>query len=180
MGEGILLDDLFGKGLDFTRALHPVPGSNDAFHQVCLGGIARNGSKIFYCLTSRPWYAKSLTFMLAAAFSGYLSIALSQNSIINTYINFKLIFASGIRSPEVECIPEQPFCLPGLYAIFKLFREPVRAGCSVKTFPRQDGRSRMMTVSCTAIARETGNNYVRLKPADNPDDITEYFFFVPG
>src|SRR3954471_20679911 len=37
----------------------------------------------------------------------------------------------------------------------------------------------MMSMSCTAIFRETGNNNIRLKLSNHPHGIRKYFFFIP-
>jgi len=48
-----------------------------------------------------PCYTKTLALMLAAAFTGYLSIIFSKQGIITACIHFELIVARCIITAEI-------------------------------------------------------------------------------
>src|SRR5678815_706154 len=100
---------------------YPAPSEIDPFTNgsACLTAISIR--KILRPFTSARRHTKSLAFMLASAFSGYLTISFSEQCIEAAHIHFHLIRTGVIHISELVAIPEDPFCLPWLYSIFKLF-----------------------------------------------------------
>jgi hypothetical protein len=125
------------------------------------------------------WYTKSLGTVLAAAVGSYLPITFSYQRIKSAHFYFQLVFTRGIDCAEPERVQEKPGSLPWTDSVSKLFWKLFRICSSMISHPREYGRSRMLTVPCPFIFRETRNDDIGLKFPDNPDNITQYLLFIP-
>src|SRR5690242_13313737 len=109
--------------------------------------------------------------MLAAALGSYFSITFSQQCIVTAHINFKLIRPFSINAAKIESVPQQPFCLPWFYTIFKLFRKLIWISGGLKRFTGKDCRGSVVTMTSFTSCRETGYNNIRLKFSYHPNNV---------
>src|SRR6516164_68713 len=119
--------------------------------------------------------------MQCSAFGCNLTITFSENRIERAHIQFHLIITGSIDRTEYKTVPEDSLRLPRLHAVFKLLRKPFGICRCGKSFNRQHGRCRMLTMkSLINFRTEPGDQYIRLKFPDDPNYITEDFFLIPN
>jgi hypothetical protein len=98
--------DAIDHGFNAFCILHPIPTGGYAIHQVLLYRITGYEAKILFGIAPLTTHPKTLTLMLAAAFTGQFANAFTRECIVLTYFNRKLLGTiNGVRVTKIKRIP---------------------------------------------------------------------------
>ena len=159
--------------------LHPSPGRVHAVQQVLHRRVASRGDEELVAGAPRGRYAKALALVLAAALRRDLAIALAQHGVEGADIDPELVVCRGIVAAEVERVPEDAPGLPGLRAPLEMLGVSVGIGRGDEGLTGKYTRSRVVSVACAGILRESRHDHIGPERPDHPDHVTEDLFPVP-
>ena len=117
--------------------------------------------------------------MLRAAPTAQFGIRNAQDRVVLAGIDQDL-FRVGIDVPGApeERIPDDAFGLPRLHRV-QLFGEPLRVGCGMECFFRQNCRGLVVPVAVARRSAERQHDHVGPELANHPDDVGERLLASP-
>src|SRR5690606_8386347 len=134
--------------------------------------------KIFDTLPTNGCGTKTLRFVLGTTLSVDFAIRLPKKRAVCPDINLELVIGRIVHPAKIGGIPNKALGLPRLN-LFQLFGKATGISCRQKCLVCQNCRSLMMTMASPSIGRETIDNHIWSKFANNIYRICQGLLFVP-